>query len=68
MRHPPECKECGSKRMTWATHSKVASGIPEGRLRSNEVQCLFVLGCDNCSETLAIISADALAAEMNKVR
>ncbi len=60
-----ECRECGSTALTWATHSKTDSGVPEGRLRSSEVQCLFVLGCDECSETLAVVSADKLAGLLN---
>ena len=61
-----KCKECGSMSLSWDTHSKSASGVPEGRLRSSEVKCLFVLGCDDCSETLAIVSADKVASLMNE--
>lgn len=60
-----ECSECGSKSLTWGTHYKTNSGVPEGRLRSSEVQCLFVLGCDECSETLAIVSVDKVAAALS---
>ncbi len=60
-----ECSECGSKSLTWGTHYKTNSGVPEGRLRSSEVQCLFVLGCDECSETLAIVSADKVTAALS---
>ena len=60
-----ECSECGSKSLTWGTHYKTNSGVPEGRLRSSEVQCLFALGCDECSETLAIVSADKVAAALS---
>ena len=62
-----ECSECGSKSLTWGTHYKTNSGVPEGRLRSSEVQCLFVLGCDECSETLSIVSADKVAAALSAV-
>lgn len=60
-----KCRECGSESLTWDTHSKTDSGVPEGRLRSHEVKCLFVLGCDDCSETLAILSADRVAGLLN---
>lgn len=63
-----ECRECGSERHSWATHSKTDSGVPEGRLRSHEVKCLFVLGCDDCSATLAIFSADRVAGLLNAAR
>lgn len=61
-----KCKECDSTSLSWETHNKTDSGVPEGRLRSSEVKCQFVLGCDNCSETLAIVSADKVASLMNE--
>ncbi|XLY90483.1 hypothetical protein ACK8QS_22730 (plasmid) [Ectopseudomonas mendocina] len=63
-----KCRKCGSESLTWDTHSKADSGVLEGRLRSNEVKCLFVLGCDDCSETLAILSADRVAGLLNAAR
>lgn len=59
-----QCSECGSKSLTWATHYKTDSGVQQGRLRTSEVKCLFVLGCDECSETLAVVSADKIAEQM----
>ncbi len=61
-----KCKECGSMSLSWVTHSKTDSGVPEGRLRSSDVKCLFVLGCDDCSETLAIVSAEKVASLMSE--
>lgn len=63
-----QCRECGSESLTWDTHNKTDTGVPEGRLRSLEVKCLFVLGCDDCSETLAILSADRVASLLNAAR
>lgn len=63
-----KCRECGSTDLSWDVHSKTDSGVPEGRLRSSEVKCLFVLGCVSCSETLAVISADKVAAMLNADR
>lgn len=63
-----KCRECGSESLTWDTHNKSDSNVAEGRLRSNEVKCLFVLGCDDCSETLAIVSADRVAGFLNAAR
>lgn len=59
-----ECRECGSNDLFWHTHSTSASGVQEGRLRSLEVECIFVLGCNDCSETLATVSADKIAVLM----
>jgi len=66
MKVPAKCKECGSSWLTWDTHIRTRLGCPvqNGRLSTNEVECLFVLGCDDCSETLAIVSADKIAAYM----
>lgn len=59
-----QCNECGSKALKWATHYKNDSDVQQGRLRTSEVKCLFVLGCDDCSETLAVVSADKIAEQM----
>lgn len=61
-----ECRSCGSKELSWDTHNKNGSGVAEGRLRSHEIKCLFVLGCDECSETLAVMRADQIAAFMTE--
>lgn len=60
-----ECRSCGSTSLTWETHNKNTSGVAEGRLRSGEVRCFLVLGCDSCSETLAVVSADEFAGRLN---
>lgn len=62
------CKECGGHALSWDTHSKSPSNIAEGRLRSHEVQCQLVLGCNHCSATVAVISADTLASRLNALR
>ncbi|WP_198537185.1 MULTISPECIES: hypothetical protein [Pseudomonas] len=59
------CKECHSTELTWHTSNINRSGLQEGRLRTSEVDCLFFLGCDHCSETLATVSADRIAGLMN---
>lgn len=60
------CKECGGNDFFWATHYIPSQSIPEGRLRTSDVQCTFVLGCNYCSETLATVSAENLAAALTK--
>lgn len=61
-----QCHECGSQALSWQTTNKAPTGIPEGRLRSHEVKSLFVLGCDTCSETLKILSADEVAGRLTE--
>lgn len=60
------CKKCGSKGLFWFTSNAIRNEIQQGRLNTNDVQCQFVLGCNNCSETLAVISADQVAGMMNE--
>lgn len=55
------CRECGGDSLTWQAVSNNKSGVAEGRLRTQDVGCTFVLGCDDCSETLALLSADHIA-------
>ena len=63
---PRECRECGSTALSWFAQNTVSNGIQQNRLNTSDVQCVFVLGCDDCSETLKIISADKIAEHFNK--
>lgn len=58
---PVACKECGSKDLSWFPAMRNTSGVVDGRLKLNEVVCDFALGCNECSETLKVIAADAVA-------
>ncbi|MNJ39996.1 hypothetical protein D3C77_348800 [compost metagenome] len=60
-----KCKECGSADLAWQTCNVNRTDIQQGRLNTGDVECLFVLGCNHCSETLATISADKVASLMN---
>lgn len=62
---PKTCRECGSDDLAWQTHNKNIGQAQEGRLRTHEVECLFVLGCNYCSETLLVLSADHIAGQLN---
>ena len=62
---PKKCKECGGSHLTWQTSIINRSDVHQGRLRSNDVECLFFLGCDECSETLMTVGADKVADLMN---
>lgn len=63
-----KCKECGSENLTWQTTNENRSGAQQGRLRTGDIECLFFLGCDDCSETLATVKADRVAELMNAGR
>lgn len=60
-----ECKECGCVSLTWQTSHSIRTEVPQGRLNTSDVECQFVLGCDNCSETLAVVSAEKVVSHMN---
>ncbi|WP_343028235.1 hypothetical protein [Massilia sp. MP_M2] len=51
--------------MTWNTSIATRSNVQQGRLNTSDVECLFFLGCDGCSETLATVSADKVAGLMS---
>ncbi len=59
------CKHCGSQDQSWQTRNIVLGPAQDGRLKVSEVECQFVFGCNHCSETLLVLSADRLAALMN---
>ena len=60
-----ECKHCGSTALNWQPHNVARTAVQNGRLKTSEVECLFVLDCDHCSETLGVINAEGVAAMMN---
>lgn len=62
-----ECPECGkSNSLSWTPVTQILNSVQNGRLRTHDVGCLFVLGCDYCSETVATVSADAVAAFLSQ--
>lgn len=63
-----QCRECGSKSLSWFTTNTILTSVQQGRLNTADVACQFVLGCDQCSETLAVVDAQVLAAVMNAAR
>lgn len=64
-KQPAECKECGGSQLTWQSSIVNRSDVQQGRLNTRDVECLFFLGCDECSETLMTIGADKVAGLMN---
>lgn len=59
------CRHCGSTALTWANSIVNRSDVQQGRLNTADVECLFYLGCDTCSETLTVVSADRIADLVN---
>lgn len=66
---PEVCRECGeSEGLKWSADVQNAGGCQDGRIRMNEVRSIFVLGCEFCSETMAIVPAEEIANILNESR
>lgn len=61
-----ECPECGENKLSWQAYNVNKTGVTEGRLRTNDVGCNFILGCDYCCETIMVIDADKIAQAMTE--
>lgn len=59
------CKECRSSGLSWNSFPRVTRGVADGRLSANEVETEFVLGCDDCSETLQVMTASQVVELLN---
>jgi hypothetical protein len=55
------CPECGSDDIEFQCQQTTKSPAGDGRLRLNEVDTLFVLGCNYCSETIQTLTGDEAA-------
>jgi hypothetical protein len=64
MNYPTRCC-CGSESLSWVATSRIKNDVQQGRLRTSDVESLFALGCDDCSETLQVVSADTVADHLN---
>lgn len=58
------CPHCDG-RCEWFTHRRNGSGVVDGRLKATDVECIFVLGCTECGETIKTCTADAMADRLN---
>lgn len=62
---PSKCKHCDGTDFEWGTSNTIVNTVVQGRLTTHDVACVFVLGCVDCSETLLVVKADAIAALLN---
>lgn len=58
---PTRCRHCESTDLEWFAHVRAVNDVPHGRLTTHDVGCVFVLGCNECSETLHTVKADSIA-------
>lgn len=52
------CRECGCNSLSWGFAIINKSTVQNGLLRISDVDGLFYLGCDECSETVTQVSPD----------
>lgn len=63
---PSECRNCGGTCLKWfADVTTQQTAVNGARFRLNEVQHIFVLGCEECSETLLVARGDDIAELLN---
>ena len=65
MKIPKICTNCEGTDLAWFAVSHHNGNIVDGRLKLNEVQPMFSLGCEECSETLLVLPASEIAALLN---
>jgi hypothetical protein len=61
-----KCPECNSENVQWATCEISNSGVQDGRLKLIEVECVAILSCYSCSNTVRTIPVDSLIAELEE--
>jgi hypothetical protein len=61
------CKNCGGTELSWTSSCKNYSGVQDGLLKLNEIGAIFILGCEECSETLKIVDGDRIAEFLNSI-
>jgi hypothetical protein len=59
------CRECGSTDTTWECTPVNNSEAVDGRICMREVGVRFFLACNECSETLEVLNADAFMNRFN---
>lgn len=57
------CPECGSEHLIFDYQKK--THLPQGKLRTHDVDVVFFQGCEECSETLKTISIDEVVKFLN---
>lgn len=60
------CQNCGSNLLKWHCTPTNQDGAVDGRICMREVTVLFFLGCEECSETLTIMSGDQVCQLLNQ--
>lgn len=63
------CPACGEERLSWGTHPHKLTTVPDGRLTARDLETVFYLACDYCSETvIPLVEPDVVAAALTEAR
>lgn len=64
--HRGICPECGEKKLAWGVSQRKKTNVADGCLSMNDVETVFHLGCNECSETwLFDVDAETVAKFLN---
>lgn len=63
---PSKCSFCRSTNLSWNMRPVGAAGIQDGRHKLNEINVLFWIGCNHCSETLYRVGEDQMLGMLNE--
>ncbi len=61
-----QCTHCGGSNLSWFCSTYNKSDVQQGRLRTSDIAVQFVQGCDDCSQTLQVVSGDKIAQRLNR--
>lgn len=62
------CPACGEKQLSWGTHPHKLTNVADGRLTANDIETIFYLACDYCSETvIPIVDPQVVAAALTEM-
>jgi len=62
------CPACDSTLLAWAWVARNGGGAVDGRIKMNEVRCDFVLGCEECSETVRVVPAHEIENYLTEIQ
>ena len=57
--------KCKAESLFWYADVRNCGHVQNGRLRLNEIAPIFVLGCEECSETIMVVDASEIAIILN---
>jgi len=50
------CPNCHGHKTKWHADTRKTSNVVDGRLKSEDLQPIVYLGCEECSETIKVVT------------